>query len=167
MAPRSRYQLIEIRNADDVPCFVGMQRDGESFIEIAWQYRGLVENALMRWLRTLPKRPKARVLLGTGSQLNWTTARALVAFCREQIARAAGSWPSPPDFALWPSLNRGGREHRRPVCRVRGEVVEKYASVEAAARAIRTSRDDIEERVGSGHPDKAGWTWWDWQAQSA
>jgi len=85
----------------------------------------------------------------------------LVAFCREQIARAAGSWPSPPDFALWPPVNRGGRKRRRPVCRVRGEVVEKYASVEDAARAIRTSRDDIDERIESGHPDKAGWTWWD------
>ena len=87
----------------------------------------------------------------------------MVAFCREQIARAAGSWPSPPDFALWPPINRGGREHRRAVCRVKGEAVEKYTSVEAAARAIRTSRDDIDERIGSGHPDKAGWTWWDSQ----
>jgi hypothetical protein len=166
MAPRSRYQLIEIRNADDVPCFVGMQRDGESFVDIAWQCRNVVDNALMRWLRALPKRPKARVLLGAGAQLNWPTARALVAFCREQIARAAGSSPSPPDFALWPPMNRGGNTHRRAVCRVRGEAVEKFASVGAAARAIRTSRDDIEERIGSGHPDKAGWTWWDWQAQN-
>jgi hypothetical protein len=161
MAPRSRYQLIEIRNAEDVPCFVGMQRAGESFVDIAWQCRYLVDNALMRWLRTLPKRPKARVLLGAGAQLNVPTARALVAFCREQIARGAGSWPSVPDFALWPATNRGGREHRRAVCRVRGETVEKFASVEAAARAIRTSRDDIDERILAGHPDKAGWTWWD------
>jgi len=161
MANRSRYQLIEIRNADDVPCFVGMQRAGESFVDMAWQYRHLVDNALMRWLRTLPKRPKARVILGAGVQLNWATARALVAFCREQIARAAGAWPAVPDFALWPPTNQGGRKHRRPVCRVRGETVEKYPSVEAAARAVRASRDGIEERIVSGHPDRAGWTWWD------
>lgn len=161
MAPRSRYQVFELRNVDDVPCYVGMQRDGESFVDTAWQHRHLIDNALTRWLRTLPKRPKVRVLLGAGVQLNWATARALVAFCREQIARAAGSWPSPPDFALWPPTNRGGRKHRRPVCRVRGETVEKFASVEDAARAIRTSRDDIDERIGNGHPDKAGWTWWD------
>ena len=165
MAPRSRYQVFEIRNTEGVPCFVGMQRAGESFVDIAWQCRFLVDNALTRWLRSLPKRPKARVLLGVGEQLSTRTARALVAFCREQIARAAGSWPAPPDFALWPAVNRGGNTHRRSVCRVRGEVVEKYTSVEAAARAIRTSRDDVEERIISGHPDRAGWTWWDNQAQ--
>src|SRR4030042_3613809 len=115
MAPRSRYQIFEIRNADDVPCFMGMQRDGESFVDNAWQCRFLVDNSFMRWLRTLPKRPKARVLLGAGVQLNLPTARALVAFCREQIARAAGSWPSPPDFALWPPVNRGGPHHRTGV----------------------------------------------------
>jgi hypothetical protein len=166
MAPRSRYQVFEIRNADDVPCFVGMQRDGESFLDIAWKCRHLVDNALMRWLRALPKRPKAHVLLGAGVQLNWPTARALVVFCREQIARAAGSWPAVPDFALWPPTNRGGNTHRRPVCRVRGETVERFPSVEAAARAARTSRDDIDERIESGHPDKAGWTWWDDQPQN-
>jgi len=166
MAPRSRYQVFEIRNADDVPCYVGMQRDGESFVNMAWECRYVVDNALMRWLRTLQKRPKTRVLLGAGVQLNLPTARALVAFCREQISRAAGSWPSPPDFALWPPVNRGGNTHRRPVCRVRGETVERFASVEAAARAACTSRDDIEERISGGHPDRGGWTWWDCQPQS-
>ena len=161
MAPRSRYQVFELRNADDVPCFVGMQRAGESFVDMAWECRYRVDNALTRWLRTLPKRPKARVLLGAGVQLNRATARALVAFCREQIARAAGSWPMVPDFALWPPTNRGGRGHRRPVCRVRGETVEKFPSVEAAARAIRSSRDDVDERIDSGHRDAAGWSWWD------
>jgi len=163
MAPRSRYQLFEIRNSDDVPCYVGMQRDGESFVDNAWQCRFLVDNALTRWLRTLPRRPKTRVLLGAGVQLNLRTARALVSFCREQIARGAGSWPEPPDFALWPPLNRGGNTHRRAVCRVKGQTVERFASVEAAARAIRTSRDDVDERIANGHPDRGGWTWWDCQ----
>jgi len=161
MANRARYQLIEIRNSDGVPCYVGMQRDGESFVNLAWQFRDLVDNPLTRWLRSLPRPPKARVLLGAGVQLNLRTARALVAFCREQIARAAGSWPNPPDFAFWQPVNRGGREHRRAVCRVRGNAVERFASVEAAARAVRTSRDDIDERIAYGHPDRAGWTWWD------
>ena len=85
MANRARYQLIEIRNANGVPCFVAMQRDGESFVDIAWQCRTLVDNPLMRWLRSLSKRPKARVLLGTGVQLNLPTARALVGFAESRL----------------------------------------------------------------------------------
>jgi hypothetical protein len=161
MANRARYQAIELHDAERLPRYVTMQRVGESFTEMAWECRSLVDNALMRWLRSLPAPPKSAVLLGSGVQLTVRTARALVRFRREEIAKMAGSWPDPPDFALWPPANRGGRGHRRPVCRVRAEVVEKFASVEDAARAIGTTRDDISERTDSGHRDAAGWTWWD------
>lgn len=160
---RRKYQVAEIDNGEGLPVYVTMQRVGEPFVEMAWSCRQLVDNPLMRWLRTLDTPPASRVFLGAGAQLTVHAARALVRFRREQIARMAGSWPDPPDFALWPAVNRGGRDHRRPVRRVRGEAVEKYASVEEAARAIDSSRDDVDERIDSGHRDAAGWSWWDSQ----
>ena len=162
---RSKYQVAEVRDGEGVPVYVTMQRAGESFIELAWSCRHLVDNPLMRWLRTLDCPPKAPVLLGSGAPLTHRAAWLLIRFRREEVAKMAGSWPNEPDFALWPAMNRGGRNRRHPVCRVRGEVVEHFTSIEAAARAVGTARDDIDGRLTSGHPDAAGWSWWDAEPQ--
>ena len=47
------YQVAEILDKDRLPVYVTMQRAGESFIELAWSCRHLVENPLMAWLRTI------------------------------------------------------------------------------------------------------------------
>jgi len=139
-----------------------MQRIGELFIDAAWRDRNLVDgNPLMRWLRTLSTPPKTRILLGAGVQLTVRTARALVRFRREEIAKMAASWPDLPDFALWLAANPGGRNRERPVCRVKDGVVEKFVSVREAARAIRSTHDDVEKRIETFHRDSDGWTWWD------
>jgi hypothetical protein len=162
---KPRYQVVELHDGERLPRYVTMQRAGESFVEMAWECRFAVDNALMRWLRSLSEPPKCRVLLGATEQLTVRTARQLVHFRREEIARMAGSWPEPPDFALWLPVNRGGNTHRRAVCRVRGDVAETFASIEDAARAVHSSRDDVDERIDSGHRDAAGWSWWDAQPQ--
>ena len=161
MAPRSRYQLIEIRNAEDVPCFVGMQRDGESFVDIAWQCRYLVDNALMRWLRSLPEAAQGSRALGPAVQLNLADGAGLGCLLSRADRARRGSWPSPPDFALWSATNRGGASTGG---RFAASGARRSRSLPRSKRrpaAIRTSRDDIDERIVSGHPDKAGWTWWD------
>ena len=138
---------------------MGMQRAGESFVDIAWQCRYCVDNALMCWLRTLPKRPKARVLLGTratesadGAGLGRLLSRA---------DRAGGRL-----MAIVPDL-RSGRRRTGVGAGTGGRFAASGArrsrSLPRSKRrpAIRTSRDDIDERILAGHPDKAGWTWWD------
>jgi len=162
---RSKYQVAEVRDGEGLPVYITVQRAGESFIQMAWSCRHLVDNKLMRWLRTLDALPQSRMVLGAGAQLTRRTAWMLMRFRREEVARMAGSWPDVPDFGLWLPVSRGGLHHQRAVCRVRGDVVEKFASVEDAARAAGTSRDDIDDRVESGHPDRAGWTWWDAEPQ--
>jgi hypothetical protein len=164
MANRPRYQTIEVLDVDGVPRYIGVQRAGESFLRMAWECREIVDNRLMFWLRLLSVPPKSRVLLGRGVQLAAREAWALARFQRERVSRMAGSWPDPPDFAVWPALSRGGRDHPRPVCRVRDGVVERFVSVEQAAGSARTSRDAVEERIESGHPDEGGWSWWEWES---
>ena len=162
MANRARYQLVEIID-DGLPVYVAMQRVGERYLDLAWECRHAVDNAFTRYLRGLHAKPQCRVVLGNTAPLTWATARALMQYQRQRVATMAGS-NGPPDFALWPAVNRGGREHRRPCVRVRGEVVQGFDSIEEAARAALTCRDDIEERVDSGHRDGQGWTWFDGQA---
>jgi len=161
------YQVAEILDGDELPVYVTMQRAGESFVEIAWPCRHLVENPLMAWLRKLEAPPQSRVLLGKAVQLPRRAAWMLMRFRRDEIARSAGSWPKPPDFSLWLPVNRGGLHHRRAVCRVRGGVVERFASIDEAARAIQSSPDDIDDRVESGHRDHEGWSWWDDKPQNS
>lgn len=164
---QSKYQVAEVCNGDGLPVYVTMQlAQGESFAAMAWSCRHLFDNPLARWLRTLDAPPRSRVVLGLAVQLARRAAWLLMRFRREQIARMAGSWPEPPDFALW-SVCRGGRDRFRPVCRVRGQIVERFASVEQAARAIRSSRDDVEKRIDNGHRDSAGWSWWEYKPQTA
>jgi hypothetical protein len=161
-----KYQVAEVLDDEGLPVYVTMQRAGESFVDMAWSRRHLIDNPFMAWLRTLEAPPQSRVLLGKAVQLPQRAAWMLMRFRRDEIARAAGSWPNVPDFALWPALSQGGRDHPRPVCRVRGDMVERFASVEEAARAAKTSRDAVEERVESGHPDDGGWSWWDASADN-
>ena len=151
-----------------MPVYVTMQlAEGQSFVEMAWSCRCVVDNAFARWLRTLNAPPRSRVLLGSAVQLTRRAAWLLVRFRRDEIARMAGSWPNPPNFAFWPAASRGGRDRFRPVCRVCGETVERFDSVEQAARAIRSSRDDVEKRIDYGHRDAAGWSWWECEPQTA
>jgi hypothetical protein len=159
------YKIVELIDGG-IPRYTAMCRATESFAALAWKHRHIVDNALMRWLRSLDEPPREQVLLGNNAALTRRAAVAITRFRRQSIVKMAGSWPDPPDFALWPAICRGGREHRRPVCRVRGEVVEKYASVQEAARAIHSSPDDIDNRVENGHRDGAGWVWWDHQPQT-
>ena len=159
-------QVAEILDKDRLPVYVTMQRAGESFTELAWSCRHLVKNPLMAWLSGLDVPPQSRVLLGKAAPLPRRAAWQLMRFRRDEIARMAGSWPDVPDFGLWLPLHRGGLHHRRPVCRVRGDVVERFASVEEAARAAKTSRDAVEERIESGHADEGGWSWWDGSAEN-
>jgi hypothetical protein len=156
-------QVAEILDKDRLPVYVTMQRAGESFTELAWSCRHLVKNPLMAWLSGLDVPPQSRVLLGKAAPLPRRAAWQLMRFRRDEIARMAGSWPDVPDFGLWLPLHRGGLHHRRPVCRVRGDVVERFASIAEAARAIQSSLDDINERVESGHRDHEGWAWWDYK----
>lgn len=162
-----RYQVAEVLDADQLPVYVTMQRAGESFVDMAWSCRHLVDNPFTAWLRTLEAPPPSRVLLGKTVQLPRRAAWMLMRFRRDEIARSAGSWPEVPDFGLWLPVNRGGLHHRRPVCRVRGDVVERFASIDEAARAIQSSPDDIDDRVESGHRDHQGWSWWDEKPQNS
>ena len=109
-----------------------MQRAGESFTELAWSCRHLVENPLLAWLQTLDVPPQSRVLLGKAAPLPRRAAWQLMRFRRDEIARMAGSWPDVPDFGLWLPLHRGGLRHRRSVCRVQGDVIERFASIDEA-----------------------------------
>ena len=164
MANHPRYQLVEIVD-DGLPVYVAMQRIGERYLDLAWECRHAVDNAFTHYLRTLHAKPQCRVVLGNTSPLPWATARALMQYQRQRIADMAGS-NGPPDFALWPAVNRRGREHRRPCVRVRGDVVQGFGSIEEAARAARTTRDDVEERLDSGHRDNAGWIFFDGEARN-
>ncbi len=159
MANRPRYQVVELLDNQDTPVYVAMQRAGESLAARAWECRHRVDNCLTRWLRGLDAPPVSRVLLGSTVQLTWQAARTLMRFRREQIAAMAGA-EGPPDFALWSPIHRGGVGHPRPVCRIRGQTIERFPSIIHAARALRTSHDDIDERVETGL-DAAGWAWWD------
>jgi len=154
-----RYQVVEVRDEQGIPRYIGMQRIGESLAARAWGSRHKIENRLMQWLRSLDAPPVSRVLLGSAVPLTWQAARALMRFRRNQVAAMAGT-EGPPDFALWPAVHRGGAGHPRPVCRVRGETVERFPSIGHAARSLGTSHDDVDERVETGL-DAAGWAWWD------
>ena len=96
-----KYQVAEILDKDQLPVYVTMQRAGESFTELAWSCRHLVENPLLAWLQTLDVPPQSRVLLGKAAPLPRRAAWQLMRFRRDEIARAAGSWPNVPDFGLW------------------------------------------------------------------
>ena len=161
-----KYQVAEVLDGEGLPVYVTIQRAGESFVDMAWSYRHLIDNPFMAWLRTLEAPPQSRVLLGKAVPLPQRAAWMLMRFRRDEIARAAGSWPDVPDFGLWLPSHRGGQHHGRAVCRVRGDVVERFASVEEAARAAKTCRDAVEERIESGHADEGGWSWWDGSAEN-
>lgn len=72
----------------------------------------------------------------------------------------SGSWPEPPDFALW-RICRGGRGRKKSVCRIRDGVIEHWPSVAEAAKALHTSRDSIDERIQEEHTDTERATWWE------
>jgi hypothetical protein len=163
MANRPRYQLVEIVD-DGLPVYVAMQRIGEPYIDLAWQYRHCVDNPLMRFLRGLEGKPQARVILGNTSPLPWATVRKLMQYQRKRVADMSGS-NGPPEFALWLPTNKGGREGRECV-RIRGDVVQGFGSVESAARAALTTRDDIEDRLDAGCRDGLGWAWFDGRARA-
>lgn len=154
-----QYKIVELMDGD-IPRYTTMCRTRQSFVELAWRDRYLVDNPLMRWLRTLDQPPQEKVFLGDNVGLPRRDAVALLRFRRDSIAKMAGSSPNPPDFTLW-QVHRGGRGRGRAVCRVRDGVVERWPSVDEAAKAMKTSRDDIEERVNEEHTDAAGSTWWD------
>jgi hypothetical protein len=164
MAAQPRYQLVEIVD-DGLPVYIAMQRVGERYLDLAWECRHAVDNRFTRYLRGLEAKPQCRVVLGNGAPLTWATARALMQYQRQRVADMAGS-NGPPSFALWPAVHRGGREHRRPCVRIRGDVVQGFGSIEEAARAARTTRDDIEERLDSGCRDGQGWAWFDGEART-
>jgi len=81
-------------------------------------------------------------------------------FRRDSLAKMSESWPDPPDFVLW-QVHRGGRGRGRAVCRVRDGVVERWGSEDDAAKALKTSRDSIRERINEEHTDTEGSTWWE------
>jgi hypothetical protein len=153
------YKIVELMDVK-IPRYTAMCRATESFAALAWKHRHQVDNALMRWLRSLEKPPREKVLLGGNVPLTRRAAVMLLRFRRESIAKMCGSFPNPPDFALWPAICRGGYGQRRAVCRVRDDGVKQWESVDAAARALNTSRDDIDERVDEEHTDTDGATWW-------
>ena len=153
------YKLVELMDGN-IPRYTAMCRTTESFVDLAWRDRHIVDNPLMRWLRTLDKPPQEKVLLGGNAPLTRRAAAAVLRFRRDSIAKMSGSWPDPPDFVLW-QVHRGGRGCRRAVCRVRDGVVERWPSVEAAAKSLKTSRDGVEERIDEEHTDTEGSTWWE------
>lgn len=155
----STYKVVELMDGD-IPRYTAMCRVTESFAALAWRHRHVVENPLMRWLRTLDEPPTEKVLLGSNVPLKRSEAVGLLRFRRKEVAKMCGTWPEPPDFALW-QTHRGGRGRGRAVCRVQGEMVERWPSVEAAAEALKTSRDDIEKRIEEAHSDRGGGIWWE------
>ena len=162
----ARYQVVEILDDEGLPVYVAMQRIGESFLDLAWDCRHAVDNAFTRYLRTLDAKPQCRVILGRRVQLTWAAARALMQYQRRRVAAMAGS-NGPPDFALWPAVNRGGCKSQRRCVRVHNGTVQGFASVEEAARMVGTTPDDIAERIDSGHRDRQGWLWLDGQPRNA
>jgi hypothetical protein len=153
------YKIVELMDGN-IPRYTAMCRTTESFAALAWRDRFIVDNRLMQWLRTLDKPPQEKVLLGGNAPLTRRAAVAVLRFRRDSIAKMSGSWPDPPDFVLW-RVHPGGRGCGRGVCRVRDGVVERWASIDEAARAMKTSRDDIDERIDEEHTDAAGSTWWE------
>ena len=154
-----QYKIVELMDGD-IPRYTAMCRTTQSFVELAWRDRHIVDNPLMRWLRTLDKPPQEKVFLGSNVGLPRRTAVTLLRFRRDSIAKMAGSWPDPPDFVLW-YVHRGGRGLGRAVCRIRDGVVECWPSVDEAAKSLKTSRDDIDERIDEEHTDTEGSTWWE------
>ena len=154
-----QYKIVELMDGD-IPRYTTMCRTTQSFVDLAWRDRHIVDNPLMRWLRTLDTPPQEKVFLGSNVGLPRRTAVTLLRFRRDSIAKMAGSWPDPPDFVLW-YVHRGGRGLGRAVCRIRDGVVERWRSVDDAAKSLKTSRDDIEERIDEEHTDTQGSTWWE------
>jgi hypothetical protein len=154
-----QYKIVELMDGD-IPRYTTICRTTQSFVELAWRDRHIVDNPLMRWLRTLGEPPQERIFLGSNVGLPRRTAVMALQFRRDSIAKMAGSSPDPPDFALW-QIHRGGRGRGRAVCRVRDGVVERWSSEDEAAKALKTSRDDIRERINEEHTDREGATWWE------
>ena len=154
-----QYKIVELMDGN-IPRYVTMCRTTQSFVDLAWRDRHIVDNPLMRWLRMLDEPPQERIFVGGNVGLPRRTAVTLLRFRREAIAKMSGSWPNPPDFALW-QVHRGGRGRGRAVCRVQDGVVKRWPSVDVAAKALKTSRDDIDERIEEEHTDTEGSTWWE------
>ena len=102
-----QYKIVELMDGD-IPRYTAMCRTTQSFVDLAWRDRHIVDNPLMRWLRTLDKPPQEKVFLGSNVGLPRRTAATLLRFRRDSIAKMSGSWPDPPDFVLW-QVHRGGR----------------------------------------------------------
>jgi hypothetical protein len=162
MSGHIRWIVSELADPHEpaLPRYVAMCREQDSFAALAWRDRHLVANPLMQWLQTLDVPPLERVWLGSHATLSRREAVMLLRFRREAIAKMSGAWPKTPDFALW-HVHRGGRGHGRGVCSIKDDVVQHWSSIDDAAKAIKTSRDSIEERIDAEHVDRNGWTWWE------
>jgi hypothetical protein len=141
------FRVIEVLH-DGVPCYVGLERSGTSFVDQVWQVRCLVENPLTTFLRTLERPPETQYTLGVG--LNFTAAYRLLKLRRRQLDATDAK-------TLW----RVPSNRRRPVCRTRNGVVERFATVTDAAHALGVSHKAILVRLDRYHPDGMGWSWWD------
>ena len=124
-----------------------------------WTCREGLERAVIEWFRRLDESGRQPVVgqsivVGTiiGAE---QTARFIV----EQIAEWAGTTPMLPDWYLgskwWDRC--GGR---KPICRVLGGVVDRWASVSEASRATGHCREDIGRWARSGAVSKSGWAWY-------
>ena len=85
--PRSgEYKVVELMEGN-IPRYAAMCRATESFAALAWRDRHIVDNPLMRWLRTLDQPPQEKVLLGGIVPIPCHTAVAILRFRREEIAK--------------------------------------------------------------------------------
>ena len=126
MANTSKYRVLKLRDPrePDLPRFVQAARRGESPWKAIWDHRDEIDNRLTKWFRELSASgvlPQEATILGRCIGLSEATARALAAFCLEDIAIMAGSYPELPNFILNEPINRGGRGRNRQVVRIDGD----------------------------------------------
>ena len=154
MGVHPQYRVVELYAPDDslLPRYVESCRvDREPSWRSIWRHREELTNKTAEWFRQLAEsntEPVERVFLGRAG-LRADCSRAVCKYRIEQIARAAGTFPSYPSFLeMDPPRNVG----QKGVPVYADGVV--YPSRAAAARAAGISR-----RAGWDRMQHAGWNW--------
>jgi hypothetical protein len=137
---RPIYSAYEIVNGDNLPAYVGVCRTDQPPLISSGQS--------LRWLA------------GACIAIDKETAQRIAAARVDQIRKWAGDnapWlcaPLPPD--------EFGRGHRRGIVRIWPDGrQEPFASVTAAARVVRRSRQVLVRRLRDGRTDHTGCRWVD------
>lgn len=155
MGDKPKYRVVELSDPrqPDLPRAVFACRADASPWRAAWQHRNELQSKLSAWFRELSEaktEPLETVLLGRAG-VHENTARAVVRFRLEQIARMAGcpagEWP---DFL---AMDKPANIGQKGVPVYADGVV--YPSRAAAARAAGITRRAVWERMQRA----GGWNW--------